>query len=87
MSGRGAGREGVLPIIASSITKKYRSGSTYPVSGGLDAGGGLALSVPALPAELDGIGETVVLPYQGERGRSRAHHTIAGMTPLSTTSK
>jgi hypothetical protein len=41
---------------------------------------GLALSVPALLAELDGIGETVLL-YQGERGRPRARHTITRMTP------
>ena len=32
---------------------------------------GLSLSVPAMLAELDGIGETVLL-YQGERGRPRA---------------
>ena len=31
---------------------------------------GLALSVPALLAELEGIGETVLL-HQGERGRPR----------------
>ena len=41
---------------------------------------GLALSVPAMLAELDGIGETVLL-YQGERGRPRARHTITRMTP------
>ena len=41
---------------------------------------GLATSVPALLAELDGIGETVLL-YQGERGRPRARHTITKMTP------
>jgi transposase len=41
---------------------------------------GLPLSVPALLAELDGIGETVLL-YQGERGRPRARHTITKMTP------
>jgi transposase len=41
---------------------------------------GLSLSVPALLAELDGIGETVLL-YQGERGRPRARHTITKMTP------
>ncbi|HEX5878400.1 MAG TPA: IS1634 family transposase [Actinomycetota bacterium] len=40
---------------------------------------GLPLSVPALLAELDGIGETVLL-YQGERGRPRARHTITRMT-------
>ncbi|MCA1673451.1 MAG: IS1634 family transposase, partial [Actinobacteria bacterium] len=40
----------------------------------------LSLSVPALLAELDGIGETVLL-YQGERGRPRARHTITKMTP------
>ncbi len=40
----------------------------------------LALSVPALLAELEGIGETVLL-YQGERGRPRARHTITRMTP------
>ena len=41
---------------------------------------GLPLSVPALLAELEGIGETVLL-YQGERGRPRARHTITRMTP------
>jgi transposase len=41
---------------------------------------GLSLSVPALLAELDGIGETVLL-YQGDRGRPRARHTITKMTP------
>jgi len=41
---------------------------------------GLSLSVPALLAELEGIGETVLL-YQGERGRPRARHTITTMTP------
>jgi len=41
---------------------------------------GLPLSVPALLAELDGIGETILL-YQGERGRPRARHTITKMTP------
>jgi transposase len=41
---------------------------------------GLSLSVPALLAELDGIGETILL-YQGERGRPRARHTITKMTP------
>jgi transposase len=40
---------------------------------------GLPLSVPALLAELEGIGETVLL-YQGERGRPRARHTITRMT-------
>ena len=38
------------------------------------------MSVPALLAELDGIGETVLL-YQGERGRPRARHTITKLTP------
>ena len=41
---------------------------------------GLALSVPALLAELDSIGEAVLL-YPGERGRPRARHTITRMTP------
>jgi transposase len=41
---------------------------------------GLPLSVPALLTELEGIGETI-LPYQGERGRPRARHTITKMTP------
>jgi transposase len=41
---------------------------------------GLSLSVPALLAELEGIGETVLL-YQGERGRPRARHTITRTTP------
>jgi transposase len=41
---------------------------------------GLAMSVPALLGELEGIGETVLL-YQGERGRPRARHTITRMTP------
>ena len=41
---------------------------------------GLSLSVPAMLAELDGIGETILL-YQGERGRPRARHTITKMTP------
>ena len=41
---------------------------------------GLPMSVPALLAELDGIGETVLL-YQGERGRPRARHTITKLTP------
>jgi hypothetical protein len=41
---------------------------------------GMSLSVPALLAELDGIGETILL-YQGERGRPRARHTITKMTP------
>jgi transposase len=41
---------------------------------------GLPMSVPALLAELEGIGETVLL-YQGERGRPRARHTITRMTP------
>jgi transposase len=41
---------------------------------------GLSLSVPAMLAELDGIGETVLL-YQGERGRPRARHAITKMTP------
>ena len=41
---------------------------------------GLPLSVPALLAELEGIGETVLL-YPGERGRPRARHTITRMTP------
>ena len=41
---------------------------------------GLSLSVPALLAELDGIGETILL-YQGQRGRPRARHTITKMTP------
>ena len=40
---------------------------------------GLSLSVPAMLAELDGIGETILL-YQGERGRPRARHTITKMT-------
>ena len=40
----------------------------------------LSLSVPAMLAELDGIGETILL-YQGERGRPRARHTITRMTP------
>ncbi|MGH9058308.1 MAG: IS1634 family transposase [Acidimicrobiales bacterium] len=40
---------------------------------------GLSLSVPALLAELDGIGETILL-YQGEHGRPRARHTITKMT-------
>jgi hypothetical protein len=40
---------------------------------------GLSLSVPAMLAELDGIGETILL-YQGERGRPRARHTITRMT-------
>ncbi len=39
---------------------------------------GLSLSVPAMLAELDGIGETILL-YQGERGRPRARHTITTM--------
>ena len=38
---------------------------------------GLPLSVPALLAELEGIGETVLL-YQGERGRPRARHRSPG---------
>ena len=42
---------------------------------------GLPMSVPALLAELEGIGETVLL-YQGERGRPRARHTITRMTPI-----
>ncbi len=41
---------------------------------------GLSLSVPALLAELENIGETIQL-YQGERGRPRARHTITRMTP------
>jgi transposase len=41
---------------------------------------GLHLSVPALLAELDAIGETVLL-YQGERGRPRARHMITKMNP------
>jgi transposase len=41
---------------------------------------GLSLSVPALLAELESIGETILL-YQGERGRPRARHTITLMTP------
>jgi hypothetical protein len=41
---------------------------------------GLSLSVPSLLAELDGIGETILL-YQGERGRPRARHTITKVTP------
>lgn len=41
---------------------------------------GLALSVPALLEELDGIGETVLL-YQGERGRPRVRHKITKMSP------
>jgi transposase len=41
---------------------------------------GLTMSVPALLAELDAIGETILL-YQGERGRPRARHTITKMTP------
>jgi hypothetical protein len=41
---------------------------------------GLPLSVPALLAELEGIGETVLL-YPGQRGRPRARHTITRMTP------
>jgi transposase len=41
---------------------------------------GLPLSVPALLAELEGIGETVLL-YPGERGRPRARHTITRLTP------
>ena len=36
---------------------------------------GLHLSVPALLAELAGIGETVLL-YHGERGRPRARHML-----------
>jgi transposase len=42
---------------------------------------GLPMSVPALLAELEGIGETVLL-YPGERGRPRARHTITRMTPI-----
>ena len=38
------------------------------------------MSVPRLLAELEGIGETVLL-YQGERGRPRARHTITKLTP------
>jgi hypothetical protein len=38
------------------------------------------MSVPALLAELDAIGETVLV-YQGERGRPRARHMITKMTP------
>ncbi|MDT3441041.1 MULTISPECIES: hypothetical protein [unclassified Pseudofrankia] len=41
---------------------------------------GLALSVPALLGELEGIGETVLL-YQGDRGRPRARHMITRMSP------
>jgi transposase len=41
---------------------------------------GLALSVPALLEDLDGIGETVLL-YRAERGRPRARHTITQMSP------
>jgi transposase len=41
---------------------------------------GLPLSVSALLAELEGIGETVLL-YPGQRGRPRARHTITRMTP------
>ena len=41
---------------------------------------GLPMSVPALLAELEGIGETVLL-YPGQRGRPRARHTITRMTP------
>jgi hypothetical protein len=41
---------------------------------------GLHLSVPALLAELNAIGETVLL-YQGERGRPRARHMITKMSP------
>jgi transposase len=42
---------------------------------------GLPLSVPALLADLEGIGETVLL-YPGERGRPRARRTITRMTPI-----
>jgi transposase len=42
---------------------------------------GLPMSVPALLAELEDIGETVLL-YQGERGRPRARHTITRTTPI-----
>jgi transposase len=42
---------------------------------------GLHLSVPALLAELDAIGETVLL-YQGDRGRPRARHMITRMSPV-----
>jgi hypothetical protein len=45
----------------------------------------LPLSVPALLAELDGIGETILL-YQSERGRPRARHTITKMTPPNSAS-
>jgi hypothetical protein len=41
---------------------------------------GLSPSVPALLAELDSIGETILL-YPAERGRPRARHTITKMTP------
>jgi len=42
---------------------------------------GLRLPVPALLAELEAIGETVLL-YQGERGRPRARHMITKMSPI-----
>ena len=41
---------------------------------------GLPLSVSALLAELEGIGETVLL-YPGDRGRPWARHTITRLTP------
>jgi transposase len=41
---------------------------------------GLRLSVPAMLAELEAIGETVLL-YRGEQGRPRARRMITKMTP------
>ena len=42
---------------------------------------GLHLSVRALLAELDGIGETILL-YPGDRGRPRAHRMLTDTTPV-----
>jgi transposase len=58
-------------VLALSLAHLMRRECTYA---------GLPLSVPALLAELEGIGETILL-YQGERGRPRTRHTITRMTP------
>jgi hypothetical protein len=42
---------------------------------------GLHLSARALPGELAGIGETVLL-YPGDRGRPRTHRMLTDTTPV-----
>ena len=66
--------------ISLSNTGEFRRASSAHLMRREATRAGLPMSVPALLAELEGIGETVLL-YQGERGRPRARHTITRMTP------